>query len=181
MTMRGDRANGRGVQGPRAGVGVRLVNLNRTLALAAYRLANRGEDLASVWKQESTQPREAYRSIAEYCFMAAVPATVVTSFVFIPLADYAIGYTHLLARLFVYGLAPLPLICSFAAFVECQGRSSREPSAFDHGWTKKGYNTPSRIDFITNPRVLLASSLAGVGAALATGLLVGLWDPFHLS
>lgn len=181
MTTRADRANGRGVPRPGAGSRVRLLNLNRALALTAYKLANRGKDLASEWRQESTQPREAYRTLAEYCFIAALPATVVTTFVFIPLADYTIGYAHLLARVAVYGLAPLPFICSLAAFVECLMRGGREPAAFDHGWTKKGYQTPPRIDFITNPRVLLASSFGGIGAALTTGVLLGVWDPFNLA
>lgn len=180
MTTRADRANRGGVprQGGRSGV--RLINLNRALTLAAYSFANRGKDLASEWRQESTQPRDAYHSIAEYCFMAAVPATVVTSFVFIPLADHAIGFDHLLARMVAYGLPWLPLVCSFAAFVECQLRASRESAAFDRGWTKKGYETRTRIDFIANPRVLLASSLGGAGVTLVTGVVAGVWDPFHL-
>ena len=180
MTTRGDRANGgRGTGRPTAGV--RLINLNRTMTLALYRMLNRGKDLAGEWRMENTQPREAYVDMAEYCFMASLPVTVVTTFVFIPLVDYTVGYQHLLARSVVYGLAPLPLICSFSAFVECQLRRSREPTAFDHGWTRKGYQTPARVDFITNPRVLLASSLGGIAAALLVGLLLGLWDPFSLA
>lgn len=179
MTTRRERAiGGRGQRWRTAGV--RMVNLNRALTLALYGLLHRGNDLDDEWRKEGTQPRDAYVEMAEYCFMASLPATVVTIVVFIPLVDYRIGYQHLIARLVAYGLAPLPLICSISAFVECQLRRSMEPANFDHSWTKKGYQTPPRVDFITNPRVLLTSSLGGIAAALLIGLVLGVWDPFSL-
>lgn len=155
------------------------MNINRLLAVVAFRLTHKDESPSAAWRQESTQPKDAYMLISEYCWMAALPASVLSAFAIVPAMD-ALGFDHLWARIPVYGFAVSPLICALFAYIECIVRASRESSEFDHAWTRPEYFIPRRVDFLSNPAALVTSSVVGIAVSAALGICLSVWNPMAL-
>lgn len=147
---------------------VRSLNLNRTLALAVFRIAEGGADPDATWREEAEDPKGAFEALGIY---VAIGATVAAPLVPWP---YYLLIRDLLPRGFLTDLLDVMCVClvplsGLVGYVECRLAASQEADIIKLSKTPPA--PPARLDLLGNGRILRRSSTLGFVASLVASAL----------
>ncbi|GAA4117688.1 hypothetical protein GCM10022415_15840 [Knoellia locipacati] len=154
----------RGIRNPL----VRSLNLNRTLALAVFRIAEGGADPEVTWRQEAEDPKGAFQALGTYIAIGAMVAAPLVPWPYYLLIRDLLprGLTTDLLDVMCIVLIPLS---GLIGYVDCRLAASREAENLTLSKTPPA--PPARLDLLGNGRVLGRSSTLGFVASLVASAL----------
>jgi hypothetical protein len=150
-----------------------VVNVNRALCLAVFRLTDgrdEGGDWISLWEEEARSPELAWSTLGPYQFIGASTLLAINIVVAIGF-NAALGSTQA-GQFLVWFVIAAPVVCGAFGGLTCWWREKRSEAWREgHGLPIIGEQPAWEVNLVANPRVLLASSLAGYAVAALVAAL----------